>query len=407
MLGGAVITFTSSAIDLVSGNVATTCSPVSGSVLALGTTNVTCSATDAAGVTGTTTLKVTVVDTTAPAITMSGSSTVTVEAGSVYTDGGAAASDLVAGPVAVTQANNIQLLVPGTYSVTYRSTDPSGNTGTATRTVIVRDTTPPSITLSGPVLPVEGNVLGGAVITFTSSAIDLVSGNVATTCSPVSGSVLAVGTTTVTCSATDTAGITGTKTLAVTVVDTTAPVVSLNGSAIVTIEIGSAWVDPGASARDIVSGVLGVGIAGAVNTGVVGTYTLTYRSTDAAQNAGSVTRTVKVADRQAPVVTIAASPSTLIWSPNKVMKPVTISGVITDPTLTAASFKVVDEYGRIQPSGTLTVATTGAYSVVVMLEAYRNGTDADGRLYTISVTATDASGNVRTVATYVRVPHSQ
>jgi hypothetical protein len=36
----------------------------------------------------------------------------------------------------------------GTYVLTYSATDPSGNSGSATRTVTVVDTTPPSVTVS-------------------------------------------------------------------------------------------------------------------------------------------------------------------------------------------------------------------------------------------------------------------
>jgi hypothetical protein len=35
---------------------------------------------------------------------------------------------------------------------------------------------------------------------------------------------------------------------------------------------------------------------------------------------------------------------------------------------------------------------SGRYSFVVNLEAYRNGNDADGRIYTVTVTAQDQFG---------------
>jgi len=43
----------------------------------------------------------------------------------------------------------------------------------------------------------------------------------------------------------------------------------------------------------------------------------------------------------------------------------------------------------------------------VKLEAYRNGTDADGRLYTVLVTAKDQFGRTVSATTIVRVPHDQ
>src|SRR4030095_318116 len=57
----------------------------------------------------------------------------------------------------------------------------------------------------------------GAPVNFTASAIDLVDGPVAVTCSPVSGSLFTIGTTTVNCSATDSHGNTASGNFNVTV----------------------------------------------------------------------------------------------------------------------------------------------------------------------------------------------
>src|SRR4030095_11139998 len=136
---------------------------------------------------------------------------------------------------------------------------------------------------------------------------------------------------------------------------------------------------------------------------VLGTYTRTYTATDAAGNIGTATRTVNVVDMTPPVITESASPNILIWSPNKVMTPVTVSGVITDLSPTTATFRVVDEYGKVQPSGSVTIGAGGALSFVIKLEAYRNGTDSDGRVYTIIVTATDSRGLSSSRSTIVLV----
>ena len=269
------------------------------------------------------------------------------------------------------------------------------------------DTTPPVVTIAGPSAPIEGNSLGGAIVAFTSSAADLVSGSVATACAPASGSVFPLGTTTVICSATDGAGQSGSSRFTIRVVDTTSPTLTLNGAAIVAVEAGVAFVDPGARATDIVSGTLAVTVTGTVNTTATGSYTLTYRVTDGAGNTAQTTRTVTVVDTRPPVVTSAASPSVLLWSPNKIMTPVTISGTVTDFSPTTATYKVVDEYGRIQPAGTVVLGAGGAYAFVVKLEAYRNGNDANGRVYTVTVSARDSAGNAATKSTVVLVPHNQ
>jgi hypothetical protein len=95
-----------------------------------------------------------------------------------------------------------------------------------------------------------------------------------------------------------------------------------------------------------------------------------------------------------------------LWSPNKTLVPVTVSGVVTG-TGVKITYSVIDEYKQVQPSGTAVANGSGQYSFVVKLEAYRNGTDADGRVYTINVTATDQFGRATTATTIVRVPHDQ
>jgi hypothetical protein len=107
-----------------------------------------------------------------------------------------------------------------------------------------------------------------------------------------------------------------------------------------------------------------------------------------------------------PSITASATPNVLLWSPNKTMTPVTVRGTTTGAKVTV-SYVVADEYGKVQPSGTATVDAAGNYAFVVSLEAYRNGNDADGRLYTITVTARDQFGRTVSATTTVRVPHDQ
>jgi hypothetical protein len=77
--------------------------------------------------------------------------------------------------------------------------------------------------------------------------------------------------------------------------DTTPPVITLNGAAVVSVNAGFTYTEPGATWTDHVdgSGVV-TDITGTVNTGVLGTYTRTYRKTDAAGNTGTANRTVNV-----------------------------------------------------------------------------------------------------------------
>ena len=73
----------------------------------------------------------------------------------------------------------------------------------------------------------------------------------------------------------------------VNVVDTTAPVITLLGEAIVTIEVGTTYTDAGATALDNYDGDLtsSIVIVNNVDTSTVGTYTLTYNVSDTSGNA--------------------------------------------------------------------------------------------------------------------------
>lgn len=80
--------------------------------------------------------------------------------------------------------------------------------------------------------------------------------------------------------------------------DTVKPVITLNGTASMSIGQGSTFIDPGVTANDDRDGNITskVAVTGSVNTAVAGSYTLSYNVRDAAGNAAvTVTRTVTVA----------------------------------------------------------------------------------------------------------------
>jgi hypothetical protein len=109
-----------------------------------------------------------------------------------------------------------------------------------------------------------------------------------------------------------------------------------------------------------------------------------------------------------PVVTFSATPM-FLWPPNGKMVPVTVSGTITDTgcTIASAAYAVTDEYGQVQPSGPVTLGTGGAYSFTVWLQASRLGSDLDGRLYTVTVRASNNAGQTASQAGTVIVLHDQ
>jgi hypothetical protein len=76
-------------------------------------------------------------DTTPPVITILGNNPEILTRGSVYTDAGATALDNVDGTVSVGTTGAVDTTTVGVYTITYAATDAAGNTGTATRTVVV------------------------------------------------------------------------------------------------------------------------------------------------------------------------------------------------------------------------------------------------------------------------------
>jgi len=117
-----------------------------------------------------------------------------------------------------------------------------------------------------------------------------------------------LGPTTVNFTSTDAAGNTSTPVpVVVTVTDQTPPSITLNGANPLNIVQGSTFTDPGSVVTDNVSAGLAALVTGAVNTTVVGAYSLTYNASDAAGNpATPVTRTVNV-------TAIAPPGTTHVW----------------------------------------------------------------------------------------------
>jgi hypothetical protein len=127
----------------------------------------------------------------------------------------------------------------GTTTVTATVKDTAGQSTTTSFTVTVtgNDATPPQITIPTDITT-HATTATGAIVHFTASASDLVSGPLPVTCVPASGSLFPIGTTLVQASATDAAGNTAHASFLVTVTvpqvaeeETRAPVLSLGENA--------------------------------------------------------------------------------------------------------------------------------------------------------------------------------
>jgi hypothetical protein len=287
-----------SATDVFDGNsvVVTT----SGSVIieSPGSYTLTFSASDAGGNTATATRVVTVVDTTIPVITVKGFASVTHEAATIYTDAGAESN----GGETVTTSGNVNVNSVGDYTVTYSASDLSGNTATSTRVVTVKDTVGPVIIINGETsVTHEGATVYSDAGATASDALD----GIVTVSVGNMVVVTATGEYTVTYTAKDSTGNTTISTRSVTVQDTTDPVITRVGDEAVTHAGKTNYSDLGATAADSLGGDLTSSIVATstVDQDVIGTYTVKYNVSDAADNdATQVTRSVEVKDLTAPVI---------------------------------------------------------------------------------------------------------
>ncbi len=240
------------------------------------------------------------IDKTPPLLTLTGATDLSLEAGSFYTEPGVTASDNLDGDISNRVITNgfVNVGQLGVYTLTYSVTDTAGNEAIATRNVSIVDTTPPLITLLGQ-NPVTVS-FGSAYSDPGASAYDIVDGDVTSSIvftPPANAS--APGSYEFVFTAQDHSGNVARAVRVVNIVDDAAPVISIVGDTNVTVNLGDAYTDAGATAVDNVDGDLTaqIKVSGNLTTAVPGTYPITYTVTDSAGNRASAVRKVTVLDR--------------------------------------------------------------------------------------------------------------
>ena len=302
-------------------------------------------------------------DTTPPVIKLIGDDTVTIHVGGNYVEAGAKAIDDVDGDVSaqIRSVNTLDSSKPGTYAVAYNVSDAAGNAAAAvfrfvrvieaatepvaapaeaqpaaepvaaaateavTETVVEPVAEPVAkpepapkpvtkVDTRAPVIKLKGS----ASVTINegeqysdpgATAWDMVDGNLTRRIS-ITGEVNTSRPATymISYNVSDRAGNKAARVSRfVTVIrgiDSTPPVITLNGDASVTVTEDGSYVDAGATASDGADGDISanIQIEGAVDTSEPGTYTLIYDVSDAAGNeADTKVRKVKVIARGNPV----------------------------------------------------------------------------------------------------------
>jgi len=313
-------------------------------------------------------------DDTKPVLSINGASPFFMEQGYAFVDPGATATDNADGNINhLIQINtNLDTSVVGEYWWSYHVTDSSGNKAdSATRIIIVeKDGSGPVISLSG-----GDTIIHPVGTTWTdpgSSATDFVDGVIGLV--NVSGSVneMLLGTYYLTYSATDLQDNTNTVQRVVKVVDNMAPGLSLIGSDPLVLDYGQPFADPGVTISDNYYNDLVYTSTGVVNNTSIGSYLVTYYSTDPSGNAATpITRTVEVKDVSAPKIDLYGA----------------------DTVVLDVFDKFVDPGSSVSDNHTkgLTATVTGSVNNYVLGN------------YTLTYEATDSTGNTASMARLVMV----
>lgn len=142
-----------------------------------------------------------------------------------------------------------------------------------------------------------------------------------------------------------------------------------------------------------------------------GTNVLTLTATDSDGNVTIVDTIITVEDTVAPVITSASANPKVLWPPNHKMVPVTISAKVKD-ACGETTWKIVSvkssqsDNGKGDGNKSPDFTITGDHTV--SLRAERSGKDKGGRIYTISIKATDEAGNKSALKKVtVEVPHDK
>lgn len=232
-----------------------------------------------------------------PAIELNGETPMTHAQNNVYEELGVLVKNN--NNVIITTTGEVNPDKPGGYLITYTATDRVNKSSTITRTVNVVDKTPPVIILSSAATLTLAQ--GGRYTPPKATATDNNDGAVIVT---VEGAVDTnkVGRYELIYSAKDTAGNSSEIRRTVTVVDKTAPVITLIGKAEITHPQGSNYKDLGAKATDNNDAVIKVVTTGRVDINTIGAYELIYSVNDSTGNSSEIRRTVTVVDQTAPVI---------------------------------------------------------------------------------------------------------
>ncbi len=277
-------------------------------------------ATDKSGNVGTTTLTITVTDTTKPVITATnkttGNSTCLSQSELLALFN--ATDDVTASPTItiVTDNYTANYRKPGSYTVIAKATDEAGNSSQATATITVTDTTAPTISAinatknqSYTTKLTEAELKALFKVSDDVSATDKIVVTIVT--DNYTAKYNTPGSYTVTAKATDEAGNTAQATVTIEVIDDIKPVIVLTKEIKTTTQLALTMADIAkyVKATDAIDGNITPQITDKdgylTKTNKVGTYNFEVTATDKSGNVAKETFVIIVEDKDVPVITVS------------------------------------------------------------------------------------------------------
>jgi hypothetical protein len=356
-----------------------------------GANNVTVTATDANGNVTTQTAVVTVVDLTAPFFTTAPSLTLLLNASGVATvsvpDVVTSSGDNCDVPTVTLSKYTFTCADMPSTSITVTAVDASGNTTTSTYTVNVLDQLAPVITPKSTPTTIALDATGNAAVTLADVmgvALDNCTASPVVTWFPTSVSCAQVGPVTVTITAVDASGNVSNATKVIQIIDNIAPTVVLNGNSLVTYTLPlNASGNATLTVPNVVNSATdncGTPVVSLSKTAFdcsnLGDNVVVVTAVDQFGNVKSTNAIVKVVDVTAPTI---VTPST------QVVLNLSANGTATLP-LNQVMLSTADNCG--------TPTVTWAPSTFSCANLGNN---------TVTITSTDASGNVSTATVVVLV----
>lgn len=278
--------------------------------------------------------------------------------------------------------------VPGAYAVVFAVTDAAGNTATLTMSIVVRDYLAPTISGANTFASSASNPLYEADIRATLIASDNVDGDVTSSIAVLSdgytGHEKVQGTYDIVYEVMDEAENQATFAVSVAVSDQEAPVISgpssvtQSNKATNTVQYYKNLMTATDNGTNVTSSITIIQDNYTANIGRIGSWTITFRVTDAAGNVGEKVLTVKITDQVAPIFFVDSTLVILEARQNGLTVGQMISSLKTIGVLAHEGAVTVarDDYtGHEQVAGTYEVVLAQAGQEVSLAVQVVNGYD--------------------------------